>query len=382
MQLLQNKFTKTFYEECFEEIELIGKGGFGEVYKVRDIVEQEVCAVKIVKFLENIDDSKRQEIIREVQNLANLRSEYIVNYRNSWLENNQMYIEMDFYTQNLQTIIDNKHLVFGRQTGEPMKVFEYFLCCEIFTELLESVRYLHELCPPVIHRDLKPANVLISLNSNNNRFIKICDFGSATYHNMSSMSHSRNVGTSRYMAPEFIYTKYNIKVDIYSLGVIAFDLFNLFDIRVHYYGSLGLGHNRAVNTPHIIPQLCQQNIQQFICGADFVLSINNKNSIHGWGRNGLAHCGYCHSLVVTGDDCVYGWGYNRDGQLGCGEQNATKLITPMQIHFIDNEIEYKIRGVYCYANSSFAVTTDGRVFGWGRNDCNLGHNISDNIKII
>ncbi|CAG2113489.1 unnamed protein product, partial [Medioppia subpectinata] len=59
-------------------------------------------------------------------------------------------------------------------------------------------------------------------------------------------------------------------------------------------------------------------------------------------------CGNSHTLVVTGDDCVYGWAY-------------------------------KIRGVYCYYDFSFAVTTDGRVFSWGQNNCHLGHNILDNV---
>ncbi|CAG2103530.1 unnamed protein product, partial [Medioppia subpectinata] len=227
---------------------------------------------------------------------------------------------MDFYARNLQTIIDNKHIVFGREPEDPMDCIEYFICCEIFKELLESVQYLHDSCPPVIHRDLKPQNVMIDQNNNNNRFIKLCDFGLATDHMKTSIGHTCNVGTHAYMAPELHQRRYNNKVDIYSLGVIAMNLFVLFDC-----------------------------------------------------------CGDYHSLVVTGDDCVYGWGYNRYGQTGCGEQRSTEvIISPMKIQFIDNGIEYKIRGIYCGVYSSFAVTTDGRVFSWGQNNSHLGHNISDN----
>ncbi|CAG2117290.1 unnamed protein product, partial [Medioppia subpectinata] len=110
-----------------------------------------------------------------------------------------------------KTIIDNKHIVFGRQPEEPMKVYEYFISCEILKELLECVKYLHDSCPPVIHRDLKPSNVLISQNKNDNRFLKLCDFGSATFHDMTSMSHTKNVGTSRYMAQEVHQSRYTIK---------------------------------------------------------------------------------------------------------------------------------------------------------------------------
>ncbi|CAG2111759.1 unnamed protein product [Medioppia subpectinata] len=61
--------------------------------------------------------------------------------------------------------------------------------------------------------------------------VKIVKFlGLATSHDMSSMSHTSNVGTAQYMAPEIFQPRYTIKVDIYSLAVIAFHLFDLFNI--------------------------------------------------------------------------------------------------------------------------------------------------------
>ncbi|CAG2106487.1 unnamed protein product, partial [Medioppia subpectinata] len=457
------------------------RGGFGEVYQVKHIIEGKVYAVKIVKLLDSYDDSKRQDILKEVQHLVKLKPEYVVKYRNSWIEGNHLYIQMDCYPQNLQTIIDNKSIVFKREPEEPMKVYEYFTCCEIFRELLKSVQYLHDSCPPVIHRDLKPENVLIAQNSNNNRFIRLSDFGSATFHDMTmtSMSHTCNVGTAQYMAPEvykslFLNCKLNndcvstddslrnksrdrlnIPLDInsnaavmttindncgaewvdnqsvrdvakpigninqlsasienmaqnegtegkvsvgeegnthqerqtpetrhemaitemtdnaivvanyeainYNVDMNSIKLFHVFDDKKgynvlfatnddmvygmgsNYYGSLGLGHNRAVNTPHIIPELCQQNIQQFICGKDFVLFINDQNCIHGWGRNDRAQlarplsedCGYYHSLVVTGDDCVYGWGNNNEGKKGYATWYLGIIATPMKIQFTE-----------------------------------------------
>ncbi|CAG2101673.1 unnamed protein product [Medioppia subpectinata] len=57
----------------------------------------------------------------------------------------------------------------------------------------------------------------------------------------------------------------------------------------------------------------------------------NDIEIASIGGNSLAidpkyNCGFFHSLVVTGDDCVYGWGYNNEGQTGCGLQHSTELI--------------------------------------------------------
>ncbi|CAG2117250.1 unnamed protein product, partial [Medioppia subpectinata] len=119
----------------------------------------------------------------------------------------------------------------------------------------------------------------------------------------------------------------------------------VYGLGSNYLGALGLGHNRAVKSAQIIPQLCYKTIRQFINGYDFVLSITNDHCVYGWGCNGWAQlarevgvakgyakpdiiaalsrknireisCGFSHSLALTGDGCVYGWGYNRFGQVG------------------------------------------------------------------
>ncbi|CAG2110990.1 unnamed protein product, partial [Medioppia subpectinata] len=211
--------------------------------------------------------------------------EYNLRYYNSWLESNHLFIQMEFCSQSLKSVLKYKPIVFERQPEEEMKVFEYFICCEVFKELLECVQYLHSCDPPVIHRDLKPDNILLEHNIRFNRFVKLCDFGLATDHVMASMSHSAGVGTSQYMAIEAHQRRYTTKADVYSLGVIAQHLFDLFNIlmpttgrpvikcwttiiigllinilfvttntRVYGLGSnsegvLGLGHNRPIHTP-------------------------------------------------------------------------------------------------------------------------------------
>ncbi|CAG2176307.1 unnamed protein product, partial [Oppiella nova] len=77
------------------------------------------------------------------------------------------------------------------------------------------------------------------------------------------------------------------------------------------------------------------------------------------------------------DDCVYGWGYNRYGQLGCGSDSDIQNGTIFLVNFNPN---HEIKSIYCCAYSSFAITSEGQVYSWGRNDWyNLGHNSSDNI---
>ncbi len=166
--------------------------------------------------------------------MIKVESEYVVRYHKSWIEGNTLYIQMDLCAGSLQNILDVRYQAFDRQHNEPMDCIEYYFWCEIFKEILEAVQYLHELHPPVIHRDLKPDNILISsYNKWWARNIKLCDFGLATVHDraiheMTFYKHSSDVGTLAYQAPEVGQGfKYNHKVDVYSLAIIASKMFDI-----------------------------------------------------------------------------------------------------------------------------------------------------------
>ncbi|CAG2164031.1 unnamed protein product [Oppiella nova] len=165
----------------------------------------------------------------KLRNLGKVRSEYVVLYYNSWPESKHLYIQMEFCLQNLRNILEVKPQVFGRQLGQPMDCIEYFISCEILRQILESVQYLHELNPQIIHRDLKPENILIPENVRNGRFVKLRDFGLAVEHRTETkQSHTTNVGTAKYMAPELYQSKYTTRSDIYSLGIMSMELFDIF----------------------------------------------------------------------------------------------------------------------------------------------------------
>ncbi len=106
---------------------------------------------------------------------------------------------------------------------------------KILRGILEGLAYIHQ--KKIIHRDLKPANIFLTENNK----VKIGDFGLAIAEDRSVnvsldsagfdplSDKTKAVGTGFYRAPEQLKShKYNEKADIYSLGIIMFELFYQF----------------------------------------------------------------------------------------------------------------------------------------------------------
>lgn len=128
----------------------------------------------------------------------------------------------------------------------------------IFRQILKAVEYIHS--QGVIHRDLKPRNIFLREEG---LHVKVGDFGLATDDVVTSpisdesfntlnatptrlvrtgsllSDHTSGVGTSTYAAPEQLQgSGYNTKCDIYSLGVILFELFQSYGTEMERYRSL------------------------------------------------------------------------------------------------------------------------------------------------
>lgn len=129
---------------------------------------------------------------------------------------------------------------------------------EVWSQIIEAVHYVH--LKGLIHRDLKPSNIFFALDGQ----IKIGDFGLVTdmaeipvdpltssssnssanmgdfdFCSISQKKHTQRVGTSLYMSPEQSKgLSYNYKVDIFSLGLILFELLNFFHTETERYKVL------------------------------------------------------------------------------------------------------------------------------------------------
>ena len=175
----------------------------------------------------------------------------------------------------------------------------------------------------------------------------------------------------------------------------------VFGFGSNQFGVCGLGHNKNVKDPQIIPELCDKNIQQFHNGFDFVLGITRDKEFYGWGRNKWGQlakpllnndihkpniininnniineisCGSHHTLMLNTDGMVYGWGDNTYGQIGCGKELGENISVITQLKTLK-----KIKSIHCSFLSSFALTDNGMVYSWGHNDLGeLGHELEEN----
>jgi serine/threonine protein kinase len=209
----------------------------GKIYAIKTIalnnkeLEKAFKELKLIKELksryvvDHIDSwieekLKFEEIINENESFSNISSNHtIFNSKKTIL----LHIQMEFCSQTLNDLIKILSNELSKNNSPIMKTMIFYTCCELLTEIIESVNFLHGR--NVIHRDLKPANILVS-DGINGRFVKLADFGLSVIHEFIDQSHTQASGTMKYMAPEVIDSrKYDMKADIFSLGKIVEELF-------------------------------------------------------------------------------------------------------------------------------------------------------------
>lgn len=194
----------------FELIELLGSGGFGAVWKARDLQLDRLVAVK-VPHKGQLNLAEIERFLREARAAAQVRHPNIVSVHEVGLADDFVYIVSDF----IEGLSLDNWLV-GQRPGNRESAR---LCIKV----AEALHRAHE--QGIIHRDLKPGNILIDLAGEPH----ITDFGLAKRETTeATMTIEGQVfGTPAYMSPEQARGQGHAadrRTDIYSLGAILFEL--------------------------------------------------------------------------------------------------------------------------------------------------------------
>ncbi|KAL3515662.1 hypothetical protein ACH5RR_022564 [Cinchona calisaya] len=188
------------YDRDFVEYEKLGEGSCGTVYKCRSRFDGLTYAIKKIAFM----DCDTQMVVEEVRLLCKAQHEHVVRYYQAWIEDAPpsshsssvvsgskiLYILMEPCKQTLEKTVKDERL--SSRTA-----------LAYFREIVEALVFLHD--KHIIHYDLKLSNVFVDATGT----LKIGDFGLATV-----VDTEREVGL---IAAKF---------DIYSLGMILFDLYH------------------------------------------------------------------------------------------------------------------------------------------------------------
>ncbi|XP_066047626.1 serine/threonine-protein kinase PAK 3-like isoform X2 [Chamaea fasciata] len=185
-------------------LEKIAKGGFGTVYTATNTATGGVVAVKQVSLHKQ---SQKELIVNELLVLRDNKHPNIVNYLDSYLVGDKLWIIMEYMDGGpLSCVIEEVQMAEGEIAA-------------ICRECLKALNSLHSKL--VIHRDVKSDNILLGMDGS----VKLADFGLCAQMTSEQSKLSSLVGTAHWMAPEFINKDaYGTKVDIWSLGIVVIEM--------------------------------------------------------------------------------------------------------------------------------------------------------------
>ncbi|CAN7126424.1 unnamed protein product [Brassica rapa subsp. narinosa] len=188
---------------------LIGRGGFGEVYKGTLPLSRHIA----VKRLSHDAEQGMKQFVAEVVTMGSLQH------------------------RNLVPLLG-----YCRRKGELLLVSEYMPCgsldqylfhnrnpslswlqrTSILNDIASAISYLHTgASPAVLHRDIKASNVMLDSEGNG----RLGDFGMAGFHDpRANLSSTAAVGTIGYMAPELITMGTSTKTDVYAFGAFILEV--------------------------------------------------------------------------------------------------------------------------------------------------------------
>jgi serine/threonine-protein kinase len=189
-------------------VQLLGRGGMGEVWRAYDSVTERIVAIKVLPANLSDDEDFQRRFRREAHAAARLDTPHVVPIYDYGEIDGRLFVSMRLIKgRDLATVLDDGPL-------DPARAVR------IVDQVAEALHAAHEI--GLVHRDIKPANILLD----DRDFAYLIDFGIARALDETRMTKSGNaIGTFAYIAPERLdpHAAEDARADIYSLACVLYE---------------------------------------------------------------------------------------------------------------------------------------------------------------
>ncbi|MEO0797117.1 MAG: serine/threonine-protein kinase [Verrucomicrobiota bacterium] len=194
-------------DDRYRVIRPVGSGGGGSMYLAEDVSTGKNVALKHL--------SKRQahqSALNEFATVIRLRHPNIINC-------------LDFYYRSPSDCVIVYEYIEGgslRDLMEQRPKWSYHDLVEFICQALDGLSFLHQ--NKFIHCDIKPENILVRRTADGSNQYILTDFGIAQRSKPFSGKSNCPAGSPAYIAPEMLYDEYSYNADLYSLGVVIYEI--------------------------------------------------------------------------------------------------------------------------------------------------------------
>eukprot|EP01118_Nematostelium_gracile_P000842 TRINITY_DN1083_c0_g1_i3.p1 TRINITY_DN1083_c0_g1~~TRINITY_DN1083_c0_g1_i3.p1 ORF type:complete len:447 (-),score=163.82 TRINITY_DN1083_c0_g1_i3:60-1400(-) len=252
----------------FDVLQVVGKGGFGKVLRVKHKATNKIYAMKVMN-KNKISGQRQLQCLIAEKNIMLNDNPFLVHLHYSFQTDDKLYFVMDF--------ISGGDLAYHLEHRGRFNMKEIAF---ITAEIVLAMEHLHAC--GIVYRDLKLENILLDSNGH----VCLTDFGLSKELETVSATTKTVCGTPTYLAPEVLLGHaYGNSIDWWSLGVVLYELFtgtNPFDAKDFDSVLQNILHS-AINVPQYVPKegkdlieaLLQRNPAKRLC------STNGSEEIEG-----------------------------------------------------------------------------------------------------